>query len=248
MSGHSTSLLRAHWWLPNVLGVNSKVPQWLTKTFTISFKYFSDITSCLRSSRASCHLFTCPSTEFRKATLCSTLGYCHFEDFADVWTRDPAFSFHFHLALGPLVFKQARYMAIAASGIRHPLLLLSSEKIHLWDHHLAASFLHLGPPQRNLLWPPHPQRHLFPICRIIPLKHMSLLGIMLYIYLDAIVSFIVFLTDIPPDQKQCLDWLFPCFWGITCFRVHRNFSVHFYWVNLFLSNTMNGTYLTNSIF
>lgn len=93
MSGHSTSLLRAHWWLPNVLGVNSKVPQWLTKTFTISFKYFSDITSCLRSSRASCHLFTCPSTEFRKATLCSTLGYCHFEDFADVWTG--ALHFHF---------------------------------------------------------------------------------------------------------------------------------------------------------
>lgn len=120
----------------------------------ISHKYFSDLISYPRAKQAC----SCPDPELRRALY---LVQCSNDAVLKVLISFEPKALHFHFALGPAIMwqaltpaiqassclKQAWHTATPAPGVAQWLLLPSSEKAHLWEVCLAASFSWVSPTE-----------------------------------------------------------------------------------------------------
>ena len=141
----------------------------------------------------------------------------------------------------PPVFKLAWHTATPASGIGQWLLLPSSEKAHLWEVYLAAPSLE-SPQQRSLLWSSRLHCHLSPDSKAF-LQSLHLCPVLCCRF--TWVQLVLVPVEVLP-RDGTLPGLVIYLWDLTHFLAHRYISVHFCWVNTFLSNTMKVAYLTST--
>ena len=220
----------------------------LTRPSMISHKYFSDLISYLRANQAC----SCPDPELRRAL---HLVQCSTDAVLKVLLSFEPKALHFHFALGPDIMWQALTPAIQASsclqtglthsppasGIGQWLLLPSSEKAHSWEVYLAAPSLE-SPQQRSLLWSSRLHCHLSPDSKAF-LQSLHLCPVLCCRF--TWVQLVLVPVEVLP-RDGTLPGLVIYLWDLTHFLAHRYISVHFCWVNTFLSNTMKVAYLTST--